>query len=166
MRSGQHDGLGAALHQIAERRRRIGHGIGAVADHEAVVLFVVVPDGLRHPQPVLGLEIGAVQTVYLNAVHMAQFTDPGHKGQQLAGVQFRGQALRGHFAGNGAAGADHQDMLHMLLLIPFSRSANALQAFLSHVAVLHGGQGKAHRLLELPPLRFIRGGVVPLAHLL
>ena len=81
LRSGQHDGLGAALHQIAEGRRRIGHGVGAVTDHEAVVLLVVVPDGLRHPQPMLGLKIGAVQTVYLNAVHMAQFTDPGHKGQ-------------------------------------------------------------------------------------
>ncbi len=86
------DGLGAVLNQIAQGRRRIGHGVRAVADDEAVVVVVVLPDGLGRPQPVGGMDAGAVQTIQLDAVHMAQLGDAGEIGQQLVGVQLRCQA--------------------------------------------------------------------------
>ena len=58
--AGEDDGLGAALHQIAEGRRRVGHGIRTVGHHEAVVGTVVLPDAPGDHQPVLRLHVGAV----------------------------------------------------------------------------------------------------------
>ena len=110
--AGEDNGLGAVLNQIAQGRRRIGHGVRAVADDEAVVVVVVLPDGLGRPQPVGGMDAGAVQTIQLDAVHMAQLGDAGEIGQQLVGVQLRCQALRRHLRGDGAAGADHEDLFH------------------------------------------------------
>ena len=43
---------------------------------------------------------------------MAQLGDAGKIGQQLVGVQLRRQALRRHLRGDGAAGADHEDLFH------------------------------------------------------
>ena len=110
--AGEDDGLGAVLYQIAQGCRRIGHGVRAVADDEAVVVVVVLPDGLGRPQPVGGVNAGAVQTIQLDAVHMAQLGDAGEISQQLVGAQLRCQALRRHLRGDGAAGADHEDLFH------------------------------------------------------
>ena len=79
LRAGQHDGLGAALHQITQRRSGIGHGVRAVADDKAVVAVIVFPDGAGDAQPMLGMNIGAVQTVHLQTIHLTQLRHTGDK---------------------------------------------------------------------------------------
>ena len=110
--SSEDDGLGAVLDQIAQGRRRVGHGIGAVADDEAVVLVVMLPDGPGQAQPMVRPDVGAVQTVQLQAVHPAQLSHPGCVLQKAAGVQLGSQTVCRLTGGNGAAGADHEDVFH------------------------------------------------------
>ena len=69
---GEDDGLGAVLDEIAQGRRRIGHGVRPVGEDEAVVVIVVRPDAAGHGQPVLGGDVGAVQVQDLQAVRPAE----------------------------------------------------------------------------------------------
>ena len=112
LRTGKHDGLGTALHQIAEGGGGVGHGVGAVGDDKAVVAVVPVADGGGEAQPVLRPDVGAVQRVQLETFHPAEVRDAGDEGQQLLRGQLRRQAGGRLFRGNGAAGADHQDLFH------------------------------------------------------
>ena len=70
--SGKDDGLGTALDEVGESRRRIGHGVRPVGEDEAVVVIVVRPDAAGHGQPVLGGDVGAVQVQDLQAVRPAE----------------------------------------------------------------------------------------------
>ena len=116
MGPGKDNGLGTALDQIAQGRRRVGHGIGAVADDKAVVGIVAFAQDLYYAQPVFGADIGAVQAIQLKAIHQAELANIGNKLQQLLRVQLRRQPIRGHFRGDGAAGADHENSFHIHLL--------------------------------------------------
>ena len=78
--SRKHDGLGALLNEVAEGRRRIGHGIGAVGDDEPVIVLIVFPDALCHLQPVGRGDVGAVQIQKLQALHPADLRHSGQVG--------------------------------------------------------------------------------------
>ena len=109
--AGQHDGLGGVLHHIAQRRGGVGHGVGAVGDHKAVVLAVMVPDGLCHAAPVLRADVGGVQVIKLHRVDPAHSFQLRHKLQQLGRRDGRRQhAAAGGLAGDGAAGGQQQDL--------------------------------------------------------
>ena len=124
------DGLGTALDQVAQTRGGVGHGVRAVADHEAVVLPVAGPDGRRHAGPVLGLDVGAVQVEELGALHLADAGDIGDIAQQLLAGQLRRKAALPHLGGDGAPGADQQNLFlfHGCLLHPilFNKRGNPL----------------------------------------
>ena len=93
--AGKHDGLGALLNEIAECRRRIGHGICPVGENKAVVLPVMLSDTAGHQQPVPRGDVGAVQVQKLYAFHHADARNGGDVCQKVAGSQLRRQpALR------------------------------------------------------------------------
>ena len=58
-------------------------------------------------------DVGAVQAVQLQAVHPAQLSHPGCVLQKAAGVQLGGQTVCRLTGGDGAAGADHEDVFHI-----------------------------------------------------
>ena len=87
-----------------------------MADDKAVVDIVAFAQDVRHAQPVRGADIGAVQVIKLEAVYPAELPDVRDEFQQLLRVQLRGQALGGHLRGDGASGADHENLLHTHLL--------------------------------------------------
>ena len=123
--SGEDDGLGAALDQIAEGRGGIGHGVCAVGDDKAVITVIVIPDAARHSQPMLRPHVGAVQVQQLHAVHIADAGDGRQMAQKLLRGQFRRQAVLRHIGGDGAAGADKQNFLHRTSFQPRSRWSRA-----------------------------------------
>ena len=112
LRARDNDGLGAVLDQIAEGRGGVGHGVGAVRNDEAVVLVIMRADGLRESQPVLGADVGAVQIVALNAVHLAVIADVGNEFKQLIGVKLGGKSVGRDVRGDGATRADHENFFH------------------------------------------------------
>ena len=70
--AGEDNGLFSALYQIRQRRRRIGHGVGAVADDKAVVAVVALAQLVCKPKPVVRAEIGTVEAEQLQAVDLAE----------------------------------------------------------------------------------------------
>ena len=68
----ENDGLGAVLDEVAQGRRRVGHGVGAMADHKPVVFLVVLLHRPDDHQPMLGGHVGGVDVAHLEAVHMAE----------------------------------------------------------------------------------------------
>ena len=78
LRAGNDDGLGGILNQVGQCGGGIGHGIGAVGDHKAVVQGVVFLQGGADLQPVGGADVGAVQVHQLHGLYVAQLPDFGH----------------------------------------------------------------------------------------
>ena len=116
LRAGEHDGLVGALHQIAQCRGGIGHGVGAVADDEAVIVRVMLADGPGGLQPVRGRDVGGIKAEQVQAVHPADVPDRGHTAQKLRRRKLRCQTLGRHLRGDGSAGADHEDVFHIRAL--------------------------------------------------
>ena len=110
--AGEDYGLGAVLDEIAQSGGGVGHGVGTMADHKAVVAVIAFPDGPGDEQPVGGSHVGGVDAAYLKAVHPAQVPQGGDVGEQILAVQVGGQARLGHFGSDGASGSDHKDPLH------------------------------------------------------
>ena len=104
-----------------------------MAHDEAVVVVIALADGAGESLPVRGAEARAVETVELQAVDLAQLTDARDGGEQLLTADLRGQSVGRHLGGNRAAGADHENMLHMTSL---------------QVAVIHRRKAEAHRLFN------------------
>ncbi len=112
--AGKHNGLGWILYQIAEGRGGVGHGVGAVGDHKAVVAVVVLPHGLHHLDPVLRPHIGGIQVEQKQRFNTAKLGQFGHKVQQFAGGDGRRKAaLLVWAAGNGAACGQKKDLFHI-----------------------------------------------------
>ena len=116
--AGQDDGLVRVLHQIAQGRRRIGQGVGAVAEDKAVVAAVVFLDGAGHVQPVGRAHVGAVDAAQGQGVRLAQAGQARHMGQQFPAGQDRPQALGRAYAGDGAAGGDKEDLFLVHSCLP------------------------------------------------
>lgn len=119
LRAGEHDGLGRALDQVRQRRRRIGHGVRAVQHDESVTGVVALPDGLRHGQPVRGRHVRAVDAAYLRRLHAAQPLRQAQAAQDIRRAQARRKPLAALARGDRAAGGDHADALS----IPFHGSS-------------------------------------------
>ena len=90
--AGEDDGLGAALDEVGEPRRRIGHGVRPVGQDEAVILVIMLPDAAGHTKPVLGGDVGAVQVQDLQAVGPAELRNGGDMAQKLLRAELRRQA--------------------------------------------------------------------------
>ena len=73
--TGYDDALLTVLDQIAQPCGGVGHGVGAVRDHEAVVIGVVLPDGAGDLKPVDGAYVGAVHVEQLDAIRFADAGD-------------------------------------------------------------------------------------------
>ena len=78
LRAGEHDGLGAFLDKVGERRRGVCHGIGAVKDHEAVVAVIGFADGAGDAQPIAGAHVGAVDIHELSDFDLCHLGNLGH----------------------------------------------------------------------------------------
>lgn len=110
---GYHNGLIRALNEIAQRGGGIGHGIGAVAYDKAVIARVIIAQSLSDGNPVRRCDIGAVKAEEGLAVDTAERAYRGDIAQQLLRGKLRGKAVGRHFGGDGAAGAEHEDVFHI-----------------------------------------------------
>ncbi len=109
--AGEHDGLGAVLNEVGERRRGVGHSVGAVQDHKAIVRVVVLADDLGDAQPVGGAHIGAVDVHGLHDVEFAQAFDLGHAAGELLAGESGGETVAVLGGGEGAAGGVQEEVL-------------------------------------------------------
>ena len=123
LRAREHNGLGAALDEVGEGRRRVGHGVRAVQHHKAVVVVVGIHDRGGDALPVARAHVGRVDVHGLNDVQVTQAARLRNVASQLLAGERRGKArsvcLR--HGCNGAARGHHEDPLHALLR---SRSAS------------------------------------------
>ena len=85
LRTGDHDRFWGILDQVGKRGRGVGQRVGAVADHKAIVLVVEALNGGRDQQPVLWLDIGAVDVNDLRGSHFTEFLYLRYEAQQLFG---------------------------------------------------------------------------------
>lgn len=106
MCAGEDDGFVGVLDEIRQSRRRVGQRVGAVADDEAVVEGIVLLHGLRHHQPVLRAEVGAVDAAQGQRVGAAELVQLRQMSQKLFAGEHGLEALLGADAGDGAAGGD------------------------------------------------------------
>lgn len=76
--TGDDDGFPVVLNEIGKGGSRVGHGIRAVADYEAVIVFVLSLDKSRKSQPLGGVNVGAVEIERLNGVDLAELPGCGN----------------------------------------------------------------------------------------
>ena len=105
------------LNQIRQRRRRIGHGVGAVGDHKTVVVVVVFLDGGGHEQPLFRLDVGAVDVEQLHRVDGTEVLGLRNTFVQLPGGDAGGQTVLRGGGGDGSAGGDKKNALQGRLLL-------------------------------------------------
>ena len=99
------------LDEIRQSRRRVGQRVGAVADDEAVIEGIILLHGLRHHQPVLRAEVGAVDAAQGQCVGAAELVQLRQMSQKLFAGEHGLEALLGADAGDGAAGGDKKQTL-------------------------------------------------------
>ena len=109
--AGEDDGFVGVLDEVGQSRRRVGQRVGAVADDEAVVEGIVLLHGLRHHQPVLRAEVGAVDAAQGQRVGTAELVQLRQMSQKLFAGEHGLEALLGADAGDGAAGGDKKQTL-------------------------------------------------------
>ena len=93
LRAGEHDGLGAVLDQVGKRCRGVAHGVGAVQNHEAVVIGIAFNDDVADAHPVTGAHIGAVDVHGLHDVELTEARDLGDTLGELLTSQGGGEAV-------------------------------------------------------------------------
>ena len=112
LRAGQDDRLFCTLNEVGERRCRIRHCVGAVADDKAVVALIMLLHSTRQRHPVFRADVGGVETEQLHTIDFAEFGDLRHEGQKLLRGEGRPQAILTDLRSDGAAGADHENLFH------------------------------------------------------
>ena len=80
LRSCDRDRLEAVPDQVGQGGCRVSHGICPVADHESVVLLIMLLNDLRQGQPLLPAYVRAVQTERLQDIDPADFFPFGNIG--------------------------------------------------------------------------------------
>ena len=132
LRAGEHDGLGAVLDKVGERRGGIAHGVRAMQDHEAIVVGVALDDDIADTHPVAGTHIGAVDVHGLHDVEFAEPRDLGNALGELLTGQGGGEAVAVLGRCDGATRGDEKDALHAG--IPINFVAARAESFVSIVA--------------------------------
>ena len=117
--AGDDDWLGGVLDQVGQGGCGVGHGIGAVADDEAVETAVLFMDYLGNGEPVAGLHIGAVDVEYLDGFYFAEAAGIRDELDKLLAGEQGGESGFAAFAGDGAAGGEHKDILFFHGNCPF-----------------------------------------------
>ena len=110
--AGEDDGLGAALDEVAEGRRRVGQGVRPVAEDEAIV--VVIPR-LHRPgnvQPAVWGHVGGVDVAHLKGVHLTELLHRRDVPEKICPFHPRGQPGLCHLRGDGPPGSNHQNLFH------------------------------------------------------
>lgn len=115
--AGKDDGLAEVLKGEGKRRCGVGHSIGAVQNHEAIILLIDFINRAGEQAPVFGMDIGAVLEKHFFHFHMRDFAElrdvfaeviGGHLYLQFAVLSLAGYGLSAvlpaYFHGNGAAG--------------------------------------------------------------
>ena len=120
LRAGEYDRLGAVLNQIGKRRRGVAHGVGAVQNHETVVVGITLDDDVADTHPVTGAHIGAVDVHGLHDVELAEARDLGDALGKLLTGQGGGEAVAVLGRCDGAARGDEKDALHAGIPIVFA----------------------------------------------
>ena len=120
LRAGEYDGLGAVLNQIGKCCRGIAHGVGAVQNHEAVVVGIAFDDDVADTHPVTGTHIGAVDVHGLHDVELAEARDLWDALGELLTGQGGGEAVAVLGRCDGAARGDEKDALHAGIPIVFA----------------------------------------------
>ena len=120
LRAGEHDGLATVLNQIGKRCRGVAHGVGAVQNHEAVVVGITLDDDVADTHPVTGAHIGAVDVHGLHDVELAKARDLGDALGELLTGQGGGEAVAVLGRCDGAARGDEKDALHAGIPIVFA----------------------------------------------
>ena len=106
LRAGEYDGLGTVLNQIGKRCRGVAHGVGAVQNHEAVVVGITLDDDVADTHPVTGTHVGAVDVHGLHDVELAEARDLGDALGELLTGQGGGEAVAVLGRCDGAARGD------------------------------------------------------------
>ena len=120
LRTGEHDGLRTVLDQVGERCGRVAHGVGAVQNHEAVVVGITLDDDVADAHPVARAHIGAVDVHGLHHVELAEARDLGDALGELLTGQGGGEAVAVLGRCDGAARGDEKDALHAGIPIVFA----------------------------------------------
>ena len=120
LRTGEHDGLRTVLDQVGERRGRVAHGVGAVQNHEAVVVGITLDNDVADTHPVARAHVGAVDVHGLHDVELAEPRDLGDALGELLTGQGGGEAVAVLGRCDGAARGDEKDALHAGIPIVFA----------------------------------------------
>ena len=132
--AGEHNGLRRVLYHIGKRRRRIGHGICAVADYEAVKGFIIFLYGMCDLHPVPTGHICAVYAKQVLRLQAAHIIHKRQKFQNFLRSQRRRQPMLCFVGGNGASGGKQQYFFLCHLHSPPPGGADtALQNVLSYL---------------------------------
>ena len=81
--AGQHNGLRAVLHHVAERRGGVGHRVCAVGDDKTVAGIIIFFDAAHNALPLRRADVRRIQVEHLHSADLAQVSQLGHAGQQL-----------------------------------------------------------------------------------
>ena len=116
----EHHRFAQVLQHEAQRRGRITHRVGAVQDHEAVILLIVVIHHLGHASPTVGTDVRRVDHgVEGLDIHLyrsgKKFGHEGLEGLQVGGHQSAARLLTHHR--NGATRRDQQYFAHPRLFV-------------------------------------------------
>ncbi|MPN18035.1 hypothetical protein SDC9_165393 [bioreactor metagenome] len=106
----KHHGERQVLQKEGKHGSRIGHGIRAVCNDDAVVVPHVKEHGFRHELPFLGLNVGAIHIKQVDAVH--RIGKHGQAGKQLLCGKAGHQSVGRRYASNGTAGCYEQNARH------------------------------------------------------
>ena len=112
LRAGQHHRAVEPAQRERQRRRGVGHGVGAVDDHHAVVMDARRRDLVGERAPLVGAHVRRVEVAQDPRRHLGQRRQLGHARQDLVsvGVGLEGaRAARRH--AERAAGVEEQDAL-------------------------------------------------------
>ena len=99
----KHNGLLTVLDQIGKCCHCVGHGVRPMADHKAIIFFIIFFNFLHQLQPVNTAHIGAVQIAHLHRRQLDRISHVRKVGKDLLCTEHRLQALFCLHRGNGSS---------------------------------------------------------------
>ena len=114
--AGEHHGDRNAAEHEAEHRRGVGHGVGAVGDHHAVICGALIVDSAGDELPLLRLDVGGVQVQDIADCECVILGEQGKMAGQRVPVHAGSQSLLRGPGGDGPPGGKQKNMFHLILL--------------------------------------------------